>query len=376
MRIASLLGLCLAGTLSAQSYLYMPASTNTNTTELNSSSNVPFMRTSARVAVFYNATEAGQSSFLAKGIALRHDGPSVTVNPTTWVVTNLKIDVGVTSVPLSKYGAVYAEALSGPLTTVFNAGLNFTSDQINSPTQEPWGGNANEFNFPFATPVPIAIPSGGSFVVDVSIVGNTNNFIANGRLDRHAGTGGIIALEGSQASVGTGCPAAPAALPATCVVTNANGFGPSASYTISGLNLGANAPVLTIIGFDNTNYLGIPLPFTIPGTTCTLYESMDFFMLQTASATGAVTAWTAPSMLAIPTDPSLNGATLYHQNASFVAPFAGNPLGVVLSNGVAVTLASYKTPDIGLWLMTHVFDAASPIANNSAVGALALRVEI
>jgi hypothetical protein len=376
MRIASLLGLCLAGTLSAQSYLYMPATTNTNTTELNSASNVPFMRTSSRVTVFYDATQAGQPTFLAKGISFRHDGPSFHINTTTWVVTNLTIGVGVTSVPQGQFGVYYSQALSQPLTTVFNGGLNFTTDQINTPTQEPWGGNNNEFTFPFATPVPIAIPTNGSFVLDMTLVGNTNNFIANGRLDRHAGTGGIVITDGSSASVGTGCPASATGAAATCLATSANGFGPSASYTVSGANLGANSPVLTIIGFSNTSYLGIPLPFAVPNTTCTLYQSIDFTMPQVANAAGSVVAWTSASMVGIPTDPSLNGGTIYHQNLALVAPFAGNPLGVVLSNGVAVTLGKYTTPDIGLWLMTHVFDATSPIANNSAVGAFALRVEI
>ena len=384
MRFTSLslaaLGLTLGA--EAQTYLYMPATLNPNATEGNTATNSPFMRTDARFQCFYDATEAGASTFLAKRITLRHDGPNFTAgNTTVYAIGNLTIKVGTTPVNPNSMSSIYASNLAGgTMTTGFSAGLNLTADANNVVGPEPWGGNNNELDFPLSAPVPINIPTGGAFAVDLSISGNTNNFIVNGRLDRHTGTGGQP-VGGSVVTLGTGCPVDAVSAAATCAVTTtiAGGYGPASYHTVSGTNLGPNAIVLTALGFSGTSYNGIPLPFAVPATTpvCTLYTSLDMFFVQVADAVGSIAAFSASSGVGVPNDPLLNGASIFHQHLALSPVWSGNPYGVTFSNGVQVIFGSYVPPSTtGIWNATHVFDRLAPVGNNAGPATLVIRVEI
>jgi hypothetical protein len=380
--LASLSALGLAVGASAQTYLDMPASLNPNTTEGNTATNTPFMRTAGRVQCFYDAAEAGSSTFLCKGITLRHDGTNATPgNTTVFVITNLTIKAGTTAVNPSAMSSIYSTNMSGgSVTTGFSAGLNFTADQLAIAGPEVWGGNNNELVFPFATPIPISIPTGGAFCLDVTINGNTNNFIANGRVDRHGGTGGQP-VGGSVVTLGTGCPASSGAANATCAVTTVlvGGYGPASSHTVSGTGLGNNAIVLTALGFSGTSWAGVPLPLPVPGTvpTCSVYASLDTFFVQVADAVGGIAAYSDSSMVGVPTDPLLNGASIFHQHLSLTPTWAGNPYGITFSNGVQVIFGNLvPSTSQSLWNSVHVFSNSAAVGNNAGPQALVVRVEI
>ena len=149
--------LALASGVIGQTFLDMPASLNPNVNEGNTATNTPFKRLDARYQCFYDATEGGQSTFLCRGVTFRHDGPNFTSgNTTVYVITNLTINVGTTTKnPITDMGSVYAANLSGPLAQGFSGGLNHTADANAITGPEPWGGNNNEYSFPFATPVPL-----------------------------------------------------------------------------------------------------------------------------------------------------------------------------------------------------------------------------
>ena len=375
---------CLATSgLSAQTYLDMPASLNPNVNEGNTATNTPFMRTAGRVQNFYSAAEAGASTFLCRGITLRHDGPNFTAgNTTTYVVTNLTIQAGTTPVNPGAMSSIYAANMAGgTMTTGFSAGLNFTADANGVTGPEPWGGNNNQFVFPFNAPIPINIPTGGAFCLDLTINGNTNNFIVNGRVDRHTGTGGQP-TGGSVVTLGTGCPTdAAATANAVCSVTTvlSGGYGPASAHTVYGTGLGANAAVLTALGFSDSSYSGIPLPLPVPGTTpqCPLYVSQDTFFVQVADATGAIANYSDRSMVGVPNDPLLNGASIFHQHLAVGTPWAGNPYGITFSNGVRVNFGTYvPASTLNLWNSVHVFSNSAAVGNNAGPAAMVVRVEI
>ena len=94
------------------------------------------------------------------------------------------------------------------------------------------------------------------------------------------------------------------------------------------------APALLITGASNTSWLGVPLPFDMallgaPG--CDLLVSVGPTVPALLNAAGTLTL-NAP----IPNEPSLTGARLFTQWA--VLDAGANPLGIVLSDGLDITI--------------------------------------
>ncbi|HEU4420144.1 MAG TPA: hypothetical protein VFT55_14510, partial [Planctomycetota bacterium] len=112
----------------------------------------------------------------------------------------------------------------------------------------------------------------------------------------------------------------------------------TATMTTSGTNLMANGIVLFATGADRTQYLGIPLPFTLPGSSCTVYNDLIVSTVAIASPTG-----TASNAISFVPLPAYNGLTFYTQIWGLDA--AGGPLGLTMSNSAMHHIvAPYATP--------------------------------
>ena len=114
-----------------------------------------------------------------------------------------------------------------------------------------------------------------------------------------------------------------------------------------------------------------PLPFLLPGTSCTLYASPDATIATVADAAGAVAGAAAP-VLSLPADPALAGIVLYEQMAA-LAP-AANAWGLALSNGVAVTLGSFTPLGRGTYLVAH--ESSATAAHATAVRAFGMAMRL
>lgn len=366
-RASLLLAAALSAPAAAQNYLYMPASGAPQTQELGSFRIVPLMRPSARTQMFYDATEAGASSFTATRVSLRYDGPIPPVGaPGPFVFQRLKIRVGATSVRIP--GPEFAANLTQPLTTVFDGTVTYWPDQGTS-GPEPWGAFNDRLSFPFSQPVQITIPSGGYFVLDLTIEGNTLNGQAHTMLDAALGTGGP--LDGSAISIGSGCSATSGGMNATIVTSGVHA--PGGVHSIHGENLGANAPVAALIGGSDTVAPFGPLPLLLPGTACSIYTSSDLMLPLQADSAGVLAPFARGSTVAIPPLLMFQGARLYEQLASFV-PGANN-WNLVLSDERVITLGMLVPPSPGFFAVSHGFDATAPIADDTAPVGYALRVE-
>jgi hypothetical protein len=360
MRLHLTACLCFAAaSLSAQNYLELPA-TASPSLELPNYSILPFMQPNARVQMFYDATEVGSSTFVADQIELRYDGPIPQVGaPGPFTITNLVIRVGTTDVPMP--GANFSANLTQPLTTVVNGPWSYLPDP-GSASPHPWGAPNGSLTFPFSTPVPIVIPPGSWFVVDVTMVGNNISVFgfSHAILDGAATTGGIT--NGTAAPYGQGCSAG-IGLPAA-TVTATGTFAPGGAHFLNGQNLGANAIVVAVYGLTSG-------AFTLPGTNCTLLASLDVTSLLLADGTGAVTGNPAAA-LALPADPAISGYVVYEQLGSLVA--AANPWGIVLGNAVAVNLGTFANPGRGTYSVAHDTDAGATFGNTMRAFGYAMRV--
>lgn len=343
-----------AASLSAQNYLALPT-TAAPSLELGSYSLLPFMQPNARVQMYYDATEVGTAPIVVDQLEFRYDGPIPQVGaPGPFAITRLQIRIGVSSVPMP--GAQFAANLTAPLTPVFDGPWTYLPDP-GSASPHPWGGPGGALTFAFTTPVPIALAAGQWLVVDLSMEGNNiSSFgFSHAILDGALTTGGLT--NGTAANYGAGCAAGLAAPAASANVSGL--YGPGGAHFLAGANLGAGAPVVAVFGLSNTTSF-VPLPFALPGTSCTLLASPDATLLTLADGAGALSG-AAAVPLAITADPAFSGLVVYEQLASLVG--TANPWGIVLSDAVAVTLGSFAPLGRGTYMVAHDTDANATFAN-------------
>jgi hypothetical protein len=170
----------------------------------------------------------------------------------------------------------------------------------------------------------LGAPSSLCWEVHVTARTNTTNIV-------HDAVSGSSATAGTNPPMvvgrfGTGCVSTgmtnPMGVTATQAIDWLNG---TATMTASGVNLMANGIVLFATGADKTQYLGIPLPFTLPGSTCTVYNDAIVSTIAIASPTG-----TASNAIPFVPLPAYHGLTFYTQIWGLDA--AGGPLGITMSN--------------------------------------------
>jgi hypothetical protein len=358
----------LAAATSAQSYIFLPASLMPDSNELPDYALRPFMQPNSRVQMFFDATEAGGSAFNLDELTLRFDGPIPQVGaPGPFTIQRLRISVGTTTVAIP--GARFLDNLSQPLQNVFDSQVNYYPDPGTAAPQQ-WGAPSNSLVFPFTSSASVAIPTGGWLVVDLQMEGNNISAFgfSHAILDAARTTGGPV--DGAVSNYGTGCSVGPGLPTATIATTGVHA--PGAAHFVSGSNLGANAPVLIVVGVNNVvGPLG-NLPFAIPGTTCSFRTSFELWFLATADASGALVAG-QDTGLALPSVPAFAGINLYEQLVSLV-PGANAPWDLVLSDARQIQLGTLTLPGRGTWTVSHGADADAAIADKVEALGYAVRL--
>lgn len=358
--------LCFAAaSLSAQGFVTLPSTANP-AAELGSYSLLPLTRPDARIQVFYDQAEVGSAPFVATELALRYDGPIPAVGvPGPFTITRLQIRLGVSSIV--NPGADFAANLTQPLTPVFDGPHTYLPDD-GSASPHPWGGPGGTLTFPFTAPVPITVAAGQWLVVEVQMEGNTLPIsgLAHPMLDGAATTGGFA--NGSAANYGQGCATGPGVPNATATATGL--FGPGGAHFLGGQHLGANTIVFAAFGLSDTVAF-VPLPFTLPGTSCSLLTSADVAAVTISDANGAVTGANAV-VLPLAADPAFSGIMLFEQLVSLVP--GANPFDLVFSDAIAVTLGTWTPPGRGTHLVAHDANANAAYANSIRAFGYALRL--
>ena len=370
MRSAALplfLPLC-AALAPAQSYLHLPASSTPATNELSYWSEEPFMRPHTRLQVFYSATETGSATFSANELALRFDGPIPKVGASgPFAIQRLKIQIGVTTV--AQPASVFSANLSQPLTTVFDGPHSYWPDQ-GTFFPEAWGGLNGALAFPFAQPVPVVIPAGGWFVIDVTMDNNANDGRTHALLDAARANGGVVPGTATKAALGCG-----AGGPAPAEIFAEGVLAPGGALSLHGANLGAGAPIATALGASDVSYGTLPLPLRLPGTTCDLLVSIDLVVPQLADANGTLPQFSASTLLAVPPVPAFTSAVIHAQHVSFVPPLNA-PWGVALSDKVTVALGALNPPDKGIWKVANPDASGVGVGRVFAADGLAVRIRM
>lgn len=355
----------LGAALTAQNQLTLPVTANP-ALELPNYSLLPFAANNARLQMFYDAAEVGASTFTATELSFRYDGPIPPVgSPGPFTISNLQIRVGTSTVGLPE--ARFADNLTSPLTTVFNGPWTYYPDQGTSGPQ-PWGESNGSLRFVFNAPIAVTIPTGGWFVVELSM--QDNNFLgyAHTFLDGANTSGGPV--DGQSSSYGSGCGISASAMPATIGVTGLRA--PGAAHYVTGTNLGANSLVVMMVGLTNTQSAFGPLPYRLPGTSCDLLTSVDATTFALADASGALVTGQPGSAFAVPNVPIAVNLVVYEQLGALVP--GANPFDVVFSDALAVTLGSVAPLGRGTYLVANEFSANASLATEVKPFGFAMRI--
>ena len=142
---------------------------------------------------------------------------------------------------------------------------------------------------------------------------------------------GIASATAAMSSYGTGC-AGPSGM-VTLQTTDRPVLGTPLDVQFTNVPTGILNLVLAFVGFDNSNWNGVPLPASLdplfPG--CTAYLAPEIAYSLGAAPTGSKT-W----QIGIPFQPSIDGASFYLQGGVLALGF--NPGGVVFTNALAGTV--------------------------------------
>ena len=338
------LGLAVFGSLSpaahAQTHLHMPASLSPELSDLGNWAEVPWTRPDARMQQFFSEVEVGASSFVATGLDLRFDGPIPMVGaPGPFTIQRLTVKIGTSTVPVP--GPVFDSNVTGSPTIVFDQPITYWPDQ-GSETPAPWGGLNGGLSMAFTTPVAVSIPPGGWLVIEISVAGNSLTGSAHAMLDGEVGPGGPY--EGLAFSSLVGC-SIPGGQPAT--ITSTGVHAPGAVHFLGGSNLGANSPVIALIGLSDTQAAFGPLPFNLPGTSCFAFTSWDLSLSTVADAAGSIRSNDPRMALPLSTHNVLTGLQYYAQLAALVP--GANRWNLVFSDKRTVQLGGINPLSMGMY---------------------------
>jgi len=193
-------------------------------------------------------------------------------------------------------------------------------------------------DYPFDVPfVFLGAPASLCWEVQITAKTNTTNIVH----DSVSGSSATVAANPAMVAgrFGTGCFSTGVANPMTATaVQTTNWPGATATMTTNGSNLLPNGITLFVIGADKTVAQSVPLPFTLPGTSCTVYNDLLLSTVVIASPTG-----TATNAITFAPLPVYNGLTFYTQIWG-LDPTA-NPFGLTTSNAAMHHIvAPYNVP--------------------------------
>ena len=313
--------LALAAGLQAQTQKVVPAVAES--AEGNDLTSYPFGRTAFRAQQLFDAAYIAPNLAIINSIEYRADNDSSTAKPAV-VINNVQVDVSQTLIDSTTMTTTYAANVTGVPSTVFTGSVSLPAYASSSGGVAPFG-----IMVPFNTPF-VSQASLGNLLVDITATGP--NASSGYTLDS--------ALPG-----GLGRPVGPTGLgvdPVNLVrlLVSANG---ATQGRFSGLVPGG---AVTLIAesrgpaYSGDMFFGLakfPTPIDLtalgaPGNEFHIDPIMDlpFTMMSTGIANRASVA------LPVPSNPGLLGIPIYSQ--AFVIEPAANALGIVMLNGVEMTV--------------------------------------
>lgn len=342
----------------------VPVTMSPELRDLSSGTPGPLMFASSRVQQFYEASELGSRKLVISSLALRYDAAQAGVLARKHTIARLRIAVGVTDLGIDETTAVFDDNLTHPLRTVVDAaGFEFETDSSASSTTDGWGAHDGSLRFTVSPAVPIEVPSGGSFVLELRVEGNSNTMLDPAMLDMHFELPDPL-VQSVEDRGGYGCGHS------TCDVVGQYELG--TAFHVSGDGFAPNVPIATLVTFE---FLVPPVKIgAIGSSNCRLYldpATGPILDIRFTDATGALAPFEPGSGVPLPRDPGLCGDLLYVQN---IAPLPGGG-GLQASDYRTIAVGCPGTPTVRARQVVHHADANADVATATIAGGLALKIE-
>ena len=223
-------------------------------------------------------------------------------------------------------GGTFAGNFTGPTLCVFNqAGFSWPV------TKDTWS------RIPFSRP--FVYNGSDNLVVELYVVGgdvNSGSSFWRCQTEQRCYKAGIPPIPEIK-TFGQGCRGSNNKVPAMEPLSYPMlGLLPATVFEVAVADGVANVPCALFLGTSRSTFAGLTLPFSLgflgaPG--CDLNSSIQAFMVATTSGQGTGTV-----KMGIPSDPALEGATLYMQWALYDK--GANPAGLTTTAGLVVTPGS------------------------------------
>ena len=344
----------------------LPASLQPAGAELASALPSPFLFEDARVQQLIGAAEIGNSVLTASALSLRLDGAHRGGVGANFTVRRLRVLIGVTDRSVSESTAVFADNLSAPLTTVFDA-TDYrlsTASGVVSTLPMPFGGADGSLRFPFNQTLELSIPPGGSLVFELRIEGSdaAGGVLLDGHVESPSST-----VFGGETLGGSGCDNGANGPAATLEVLGQFELG--SALTVAGTGYEPGTSVVTMLASE------VMMPYvSLPFSGCRLFLDLGTaapLSVRTAGLTGELLPHVPGSMLPLPRLPSLEGDLLYLQNFAPV-PASGR---IQTSNYRTIVVGNPGTPMVPARQIVHHQNADAEVASVTVHGSFAVRID-
>ncbi|MCC6672830.1 MAG: hypothetical protein IT458_17330 [Planctomycetes bacterium] len=312
----TLLSLCVLGSTLAAQGLVTPA--HFAVTEGNTLIQTPLGVTQTPSRFLQVHDDMSGTARTINALAFRRDGNSTTAYGAYAVI----VDISLSTSPLN--------SATASLTFDSNHGGDRASVAFQKVVQLPATTHSSSRSFVYKIPFnqPFSFAGGGPLVWDVTVTSRTNS----GGVNFDAFTSASTNPPAVDWSFGTGCKATTYASAMTMTGGSTALWSSGAvNLSFSGSNFPKSAVVTLMLGGDDKNFGGLPLPWEIPGTNgfpsgvCRLYVAPLLTINQITNASGAMSA-----ILSIGGMTQANNGNILFTQA--VAIDANNAFGLVFSN--------------------------------------------
>lgn len=338
----TILSVCALATALAAQGLVTPG--HFTSTEGNDYIQTPFGVTSTPARILQVHDDMSGTARTIHALAFRRNGTTTTAYAAYSVIVDLRLSTS----PLN----------SGTVSTTFesNHGADLVTVALQKVVSLPATVHDSQrpfvYRFPFNQP--FAFAGGGPLAWDMTVTSRTNSSALTFDGFRSSNTN----PPAMDWSFGTGCKATTYSTAMTMSGSStATWSSGSVNFSFAGSNFPKSAVVTLLLGGDDKNFGGIPLPWEIPGTNgfpsgvCHLYVAPLLTINQVTNASGAMNAVLSVGGMT----QANNGMILFTQavaidaNNAFglvfsnliehqiVAPFAVRPISYVYRNGSAGT---------------------------------------
>ncbi len=276
------------------------------------------------------------SSFTATGIAFRHDNQYVRSLSNYWI--EFSISMGYTSKTPSTLSSYFSSNITGPMINVLS------KKKVNLPYWTSVNRSTGNWDIkiPFTRPFTYIPQTGKQLLVDFrktnSSRGDTYSYYWVDAVSNSNYLVSRVYARGSNPSSGTRVlgfgavlaftrPAGPGAVPA---LSTSGTPQVGTSFTINLSRARASTAAGIVLGFSNTRWRGINLPFDLSGIGapgCNLLVSLDLMALTGTNSSGA-----GSLRVSVPNDKALIQSVLYWQGMVIDPP--ANQAGTAWTNGL------------------------------------------